>query len=385
LGQEQAEPREQPVTPLELFFDLVLVFAITQVSSSIAEHPTWATLAEGVAILASLWWAWVGYAWLANSAASDEGVARVVLLTAMGALLITSLAVPRAFGADALAFGIAYFCVRVLHLGAYLVVARGDPTLHRVVLRLASTIVPAAALIVVAGLVPEPWRALAWAVALALDYGALALRSIEGWRVQPGHFAERHGLVVLIALGESIVSLGAGVRGTPLHGEVIVAALLGIAVAAALWWAYFDIAAIVAARRFAAAPGLAQARMARDSYTYLHLPMLVGIILFAVGVKRTLEHVGDHLGAVESLCLCGGVALYLLAMSAFRWRNVGSPNVGRAVVAAVLVVFWPIAAHAPALAALAVVTVLSCGLIAFEATRFAAVRDRVRHREGDIT
>ena len=149
---EPAAPA-QKVTPLELFFDLVLVFAITQVTGFISADPTWPRLLEGLAILAALWWAWVSFAWLANSAASDEGAARVVLLAAMGALLITSLAVPDAFGANALAFGIAYLGVRLLHIGAYLVIARGNPELHGVVLRLAVTVVPAALLIVVAGLV----------------------------------------------------------------------------------------------------------------------------------------------------------------------------------------------------------------------------------------
>jgi low temperature requirement protein LtrA len=375
---------EQQVTSLELFFDLVLVFAITQVTGFISHDPTWLRLVEGLAILAALWWAWVSYAWLANSAGSDEGAARVVLLAAMGALLITSLAVPEAFGASALAFGIAYCGVRLLHLGSYLVVARDDPELHGVILRLAVTVIPASLLLVGAGLVDGVPRGICWALALAIDYGGLAVRGVDGWKVEPSHFAERHGLIVIIALGESIVALGVGAQGLPLGAEIIIAALLGIAIAGALWWAYFDVAAIVAARRFKAMDRDGQVRMARDSYTYLHLPMVAGIIVFAVGVKKSLPHVHDHLHTVEAFALCGGVALYFLALSAFKRRNVGSWNVRRLLVAALLVAFWPLATRIDALYALAGVTLLACGVIAWEATTLAAARDRVRHADGTL-
>jgi low temperature requirement protein LtrA len=383
---EQLAEVDQRVTSLELFFDLVLVFAITQVTGFISADANWTRLAEGLAILAALWWAWVSYAWLANSAASDEGAARVTLLAAMGALLITSLAVPNAFGDDALAFGIAYLCVRVLHLVSYLVVARGNPELRHVVLRLAPTMVPAALLLLAAGLVDDGTaRGVLWALALTIDYGGLAVRGVDGWRVEPAHFAERHGLIIIIALGESIVALGVGAQGLGLDGEIIVAALLGIATAGALWWAYFDVAAIVAERRFKALDRIGQVRMARDSYTYLHLPMVAGIIVFAVGVKKTLGHVDDHLHTVEALALCGGIALYLVALSAFKRRNVGSWNVRRLLVAALLLAFWPLSTHVSALEALAVVTALACGLIAWEAIELAATRDRVRHAGNDMT
>ena len=221
-------------------------------------------------------------------------------------------------------------------------------------------------------------------LALTIDYGGLALRGVAGWRVEPAHFAERHGLIIIIALGESIVALGVGAEGLALGPEVIVSALLGIAIAGALWWAYFDVAAIVAERRFKAMERDAQVRMARDSYTYLHLPMVAGIIVFAVGVKKTLPHVDDHLHTVEAFALCGGVALYLLALSAFKRRNVGSWNMRRLLAAALLVAFWPIATQITALYALVVVTALSCGLIAWEATTLAAARDRVRHAGGTL-
>jgi low temperature requirement protein LtrA len=377
--EEESVEAEVEVTPLELFFDLVFVFAITQVTGFVSEDATWTRLGEGLAILAVLWFAWESYVWLANTAASDEGVVRVVLLSAMGAMLVVSLAVPGAFGDDAMVFGVAYFAVRALHLCAYMVVSRGDPQLRRVVLRIASTMFPAAALLVVAGALDGTARALCWTAALAVDYGGLMARGVEGWRVAAGHFAERHGLIVIIALGESIVALGVGAGGLKLDAGIITAALLGIAVASALWWAYFDVVAKVAERRLRTAPGSEQVRIARDSYTYLHLPMVAGIVIFALGAKKTLGAVGDELHGVAAIALCGGVALYLTALSAFRRRNIGSFNWPRLAAAAVLVALTPIATAVPALLSLALVALVACGLTGLESVLYAEARDRIRH------
>jgi len=357
--------QEQEVTPLELFFDLVFVFAITQVSGFVSDDATWTHLLEGLAVLAVLWWAWVSYAWLGNTAASDDGAIRVVLLSAMGAMLIVSLAVPGAFSDDGLIFGIAYFAVRLLHLGAYALIARNDPELQGVVGRLASTAIPGAALLVVAGALDGTPRTVCWIAALAIDYGGLAMRGVEGWRVQAGHFAERHGLIIIIALGESIVALGVGASRLSLDAGVITAVVLGLAVAACLWWAYFDIVATVAERKLREAGPVERARIARDSYSYLHLPMVSGIVFFAFGVKETLVHVHAHLASVPAVALCGGVALYLLALSTFKRRNIGSFNYPRLVAGATLVALAPVATVLPALASLALVALVACMLITY--------------------
>jgi low temperature requirement protein LtrA len=377
--EDQPVEVEQEVTPLELFFDLVFVFAITQVTGFVSGDPTWTRLVEGMAILTALWTAWESYVWLGNTAGSDEGTVRVVLLSAMGAMLIASLAVPRAFGDDGVIFGVAYLAVRVLHLAAYAIVSRDDPELRYVVGRLATTMLPASVLIVVAGALDGTAQGLVWAAALAVDYGGLVARGTEGWRVVPGHFSERHGLVIIIALGESIVALGVGAQGLGLDAGIITGALLGVAVAAALWWAYFDFVALVAARVLREAPPDEQVRIARDSYTYLHLPTVAGIVLFAVGTKKTLAHIGDDLEAVAAVALCGGVALYLLALSALKRRNIGSFNYPRIVAAVLLAGLVPVATVVPALVALGLVAVVSCGLIAYETVRYAETRDRVRH------
>jgi low temperature requirement protein LtrA len=377
--QDEVEA-DQEVSQLELFFDLVFVFVITQVSGFVSHDPTWTRLVEGLAILAVLWFAWEAFVWLANTTASDEGAVRVVLLSTMGALLIASLAVPHAFDEDALIFGVAYFSVRLAHITAYVIVSRDDPQLRSVVWRLASTILPAALLIVLAGIVDAgPPRTACWIAALVVDYGGLMARGVAGWRVQASHFAERHGLIIIIALGESIVAVGVGAGGLDLDAGLIVASLLGMVVAGALWWVYFDFVALVAARRLRAAPPDERVRIARDSFTYLHLPMVAGIVLVAVGVKQTLAHMDDHLHVVPAVALCGGAALYLVALSAFKRRNIGSFNYPRLVAAAALIVLVGIATAIPAVVALGLVAAVGVALVSYETVAYAEARDRIRH------
>lgn len=366
---------------MELFFDLVFVLAISRVGVLLTEHPTWTGLAQGSAVLAVLWFGWAGYAWLGNTANSDEGLVRLILFAAMASFVVVSLAVPGAFGHDGLLFGIGFLVIRALHIFCYVRLARSrrDATLYGVVVRIASTMLPAAALLVAAGALHGTARALCWAAALTVDYGGILTRGVDGWRLDPGHMAERHSAVVIIALGESVVALGAESTHTDVTAGLVVGALLGIVTAAALWWAYFDVVALVGERSLRALPPDQQARLARDSYTYLHLPMVLGIVFFANGVRQTLADVDAHLSAVQATTMCGGAGTYLLALIAFKWRNIGSVSSPRLVAAAALFAFAPWATHLPALGALAVVAGLTSGLIAFECLRYAVARDQIRH------
>jgi low temperature requirement protein LtrA len=370
---------EERVTPLELFFDLVFVFALTQVTGVISARPTWAGLAQGLLVLGVLWWAWAAYAWLTNTVDPDEGVVRITMFGAMAAMLIASLAVPGAFGDDALVFACAYAAVRVAHLVLYGLAGRGDPDLLAAVARFTWTSALAAALLVYASFVDGAAQGALWAVALAIDLAGPYIGGARGWHLSPGHFAERHALILIIALGESIVAVGVGAAGIPLDAGVVTAAILGIVVAAAFWWAYFDVVAPVAERRLREARGSQQLSMARDSYSYLHLPMVAGIILLAVGIKKTLADVGDPLELVPAVAYCGGAALYLLAHVLFRLRSVRTLNRQRLVTAVLLVAFIPAAVELPALATLAIISGLLAALIAYEAIRFAEARERVRH------
>jgi low temperature requirement protein LtrA len=325
--------RGQQVTPLELFFDLVVVFAITQVTGFLSADPTWGGLLRGMLLLGALWWAWAAYAWLTNTLNPEEGAVRLVVFGAIGAMLIVSLAVPKAFGTGGVVFGIAYFIVRALHLVLYAIAGRGDRDLLRAVVRVVPTSTIGPGLLVVAGFFDGAPQLAIWGAALAFDYLGVLVGHMRGWRVSPEHFVERHGLVVIIALGESIVAIGVGAAGLPLNAGLIVAALLGIAVIAAIWWSYFDWVVFVAQARLSEATGAARAALARDLYSYLHLPMVAGIVLFALGLKTTLSNVDGSLPSIPALGLCGGVALYLLAHVALRLRIGGGWGHGRPVAA----------------------------------------------------
>jgi low temperature requirement protein LtrA len=375
----------QRVTPLELFFDLVVVFAITQVTGYLSEDPTWGGLLRGMLLLGALWWAWAAYAWLTNTLNPEEGAVRLVVFGAIGAMLIVSLAAPKAFGTGGVVFGVAYFIVRALHLVLYAIAGRGDRDLLRAVARIVPTATLGPGLLVVAGFLADAPQLAMWGAALAVDYLGVLVGHMQGWRVSPEHFVERHGLVVIIALGESIVAIGVGAAGLPLTAGVVVAALLGIAVVAAIWWSYFDWVVFVAQARLAEATGAARAALARDLYSYLHLPMVAGIVLFALGLKTTLAHVDDPLPSIPALGLYGGIALYLLAHVALRLRIGGGWGRGRPVAAIVLIGLLPLAGAMPAITALGLVAAVCAILIAYEAIRHRHSRAWIRSRRGAFT
>ncbi|HEV2723883.1 MAG TPA: low temperature requirement protein A [Thermoleophilaceae bacterium] len=376
-GSEHASDAEQRVGPLELFFDLVFVFAITQVTQFIAEDPTWEGLARGLMILAVVWWAWVAYSWLTNTLDTEKDHVRLVMFVAMGAMFVVSLSIPNAFNDDALLFALAYLVVRAAHILLY-GFASNDTGVQQAVKRLAPSMVVAAALLVVASFLAGPPQGLLWLAAIAIDYAGPVLGGMGGWTLQPGHFAERHGLIVIIAFGESIVATGLGAAGIVLDLQVVLAAMFGIVLAAALWWLYFDVVALVAERHLHEAKGLAQVRMARDSYSYIHVLMIAGIVLMALGAKKTIGEVDEPLKVVPAVALCGGVTLYLVGHIAFRLRNIGTLNRQRLVVAAVAAGLIPVAVEVDALLTLGVLAALCASLIAYEAIHFRDARQRVR-------
>ena len=371
---------EERVTPLELFFDLVFVLAITQCTALMSADPTWGGLAKGLAVLAVLWWSWTGYAWLTSVVDPEEGAVRIALFGAMAGLLVAALCVPEAFDDSALLFACAYGVVRVGHIVLFVLASQDDPGLRRSVLGLAGSTALGVGLLIAAAFTDGWVQGSLWALALALDLGGPFLFGVEGWRLVPGHFAERHGLIVIIAIGESIVAIGVGVVGG-IDAGIVAAAVVGTAVAAALWWLYFDVVALVAQRRLArAAPGREQNAIARDAYSFIHFPMVAGIILIALGMKKTLADVDEPLKLVPAAALLGGTALYLLAHVAFRLRNLQTLNKRRLVCAILLLALVPLALEIAALATLAVAAVLLSALIAYEAIRYSEARDRVRHQ-----
>jgi low temperature requirement protein LtrA len=381
-ARDELEPDpEHQVTPLELFFDLTFVFALTQVTILLANDPTWHGIFRGMLALAALWWAWCVYAWFTSAMDVDEGGIRLLMLAAMGAMFTAALAVPGAFGDDAVLFGVAYFVVRLIHLLLSTIVVRDDPSRRGALLRFAPTALLGASLLVVAGFLDGNDRIAVWIVALAIDYlGPAVIGTGEGWRVAPEHFAERYALIILIALGESLIAIGLG-AGFDLDAGVIAAAALGIAVVSALWWLYFDVAAIIARRQLMQAVGLELHRLALHAYSYLHLPIAAGIVLFALGLKTTVADVGETLDTVPAVALCGGAALYLLGHVAFLFRMTRHLFRRRTIGAVALVALIPLAVVIPALAALALVSAVCAFVVAYEAIRHREHRVQVRHPE----
>jgi len=375
-----AAPRQEDrVLPLELFFDLVFVLAITQCTTLMSENTTWEGLGQGMLILALLWWSWTAYAWLTSVVDPEEGGVRIALFAAMAAFLIVAICVPEAFGSLATEFAVAYGAVRFAQIFLLAIAGRDDPTFRRSVTGLGIGTAIGVTLLVAGSFLDPGARAAVWGVALVLDMSEPYLFGSEGWHLVPGHFAERHGLIVIIALGESIVAIGLG-AGSHLTWGIAGAAALGIGVVAAMWWAYFDIVALVSARRLIRAPeGKVRNELARDSYSYIHFLLVAGIILLALGLKKAIGHPTDPLEDVPAFALVGGVAVYLLGLVAFRYRHIQTVNGHRLGLALLLFALFPVATEVSALVMLGLLNVLLWTMIAYETRGYGEGRAEVRH------
>jgi low temperature requirement protein LtrA len=362
-----AVDHEHRVTPRELFFDLVFVFAFTQVATLLAEDPTFAGIGRGALVLAALWWAWTAYAWLTNTVDPEEEVVGAALLVALIAMFVAALVVPDVFDGKGVLFGAAFLVVVTMHLALYALAGRGNRDLLAAVLRLAPWTLLGASLILVAGFT-DGARTWLWLAAIACTYIGAGLSGSTGWQLHPSHLAERYGLVVIIALGEAFVSIGIGARGTGIGLGEVAAAILGLLVATSFWLAYFDFFAIRGERMLRDLQGAERVALARDAYAYAHLVLIGGIVLFAFAMKTIVGHVGEQLDSVTAFALCGGSALYLLTYSAIRIRVERRVRLsrGRFVAALVLLLVLPLATVVPALAALALVTAVWLALHIYE-------------------
>ena len=389
-GDHTSQPRLRPklreegesrVTPLELFFDLVFVLAITQCTALMSHDPTWSGLAQGLLVL-GMRLVGVGRVRLADQRRRPRGGRRPPRDLRRDGGAADRLAL-RAAGLRQPGAGLRPRLRRSSASPRSGSSSSPAPTTTPCATRCwgsRSATAIAVSLLIVASLFDGLAQGALWALALFLDLGGAYLIPPAGWKLVPEHFAERHGLIVIIALGESIVAIGVGAAGELSFG-IGTAAVLGVALAAAMWWIYFDIVALVSGRRLAAAePGRVQNAMARDSYSYLHLPMVAGIVLVALGLKKTIGHFDGHLDTVLAFALLGGVAIYLLALVAFRYRHVRTWNTRRLVLAIVLLILVPVAVEIPAIATLAIVNVLLWALIALrDAGNTARTRQSVRH------
>jgi low temperature requirement protein LtrA len=363
-----AEEVERRTGPVELLWDLVFVFAITRVTTLLAADLSWAGFGRSLLVLALVWWAWSAFVWATNAEDPDALRLRALLFVGMVLIFISGLALPGAFKDDATLFAVSYALVRLLHLGLYADVSRRGNASFQAIAGFALTTCGGMALLVAGSFVDDPWRSVLWLAAAAIDYAGPAWLTRERLRglqeVVVSHFAERYGLFIIICLGESIVSIGAGAAGRPLDAELLGAVTLSLLLTIGLWWIYFDRTAGRAEERLRHHddPVLAAA----DAYSYLHLLLVAGIIVFAVGARETVEHTSDPLGPGARLALCGGVALYLVGHAAFRLRIAGVFRYGRPSAAVLALVLFAVSGSLDAWVVTAILTAVVGTLVVTE-------------------
>jgi len=361
---------ERRTSPLELLWDLVFVFAVTQVTSLLYRHLNWTGFGRAMLVLALIWWAWSAFVWASNAQPPTSATLRGVLLAATLAIFIAGLAVPGAFGAEGTLFAVSYTVVRALHLALYADASRQGNAAWSAIAGFAITVALGMALLIAGSFLATTPRAILWLIAVAIDYAGPAwltrerLRGIQ--QVAVAHFAERYGLFVIICLGESIVTIGVGARGRPLSAALVAAVWLGLLITVGLWWTYFDRFAETAERalRSHRDPVLAAA----DAYSYLHLVIVAGIIVFAVGVNGLVHSVSQPLPPGPRLALCGGVALYLLGHAGFRRRMVGGLSLAKLSLVLALAAVFAAAGGIAAWAVAAIIAALLGVLCALETT-----------------
>lgn len=406
-----AEPASRPleraapgakVTRLELFYDLVFVYAFLNVTTVTAERLGPAALLKSMLVLALLWFAWSTFAMLGNAVRTDEGIGPLLGFATMAAVFLIGVTIPEAFGDDdpndlpgGLVVAGGYLLIRGLQVVAFWYASRGDPQLTRRWRRLTVPILVATAMLVLASLAsPRLFeggaqfaaRVVLWVLAIGVEYGANFLNRAEGLTVvSVSHWAERHAQILLIAIGESIISLGIGPGlqfRLPLSWAILSAAALGIAVIAALWWAYFDALAIAAEQVLHGVHGTARLALARDGYTYLHLPMIAGVILLSLGLKEVLAVIAeDGTGALDlthRYLLYGGVVLYFLALLAFQLRTVRSMDWFQVIPIVLSSALGVVPHRFPALLDLLMLAALTAGLQAVQTLRSRQPRRRLR-------
>ena len=378
---------ERRTTPVELLWDLVFVFAITQVTTLLWRDLTWGGFGRAMLVLALVWWAWSAYVWAANAQESNSATLRACLLISAVSIFITGLSIPHAFGSEATLFVVTYAVVRFLHLGLYADASRKGSAKWSAIAGFALTVTIGMALLLAGSLAGGPAQIVLWVAAAAIDYAGPAwltrerLRGLQ--RVAVEHFAERYSLFVIICLGESIIAIGVGALGVsaerPLTGELVVGVTLGLLITVAMWWTYFEGLAEAAAEglRRHDDPVLAAA----DAYSYLHLVIVAGIITFAVGVKvLTRDSVSAPLPDPARLALCGGVAVYLLGSASFGLRLLGALEYEKLAVAVALLVLYAVGGGLPAWVVAGTALALLGGLCLAETE---AVRRVISQRGGE--
>jgi low temperature requirement protein LtrA len=376
------EPEEEKRTEfIELFFDLVFVFAFTQVTTLALEDTSAAGFARAALVFALIWWAWSAYAWLTDAIDVENIPTRLFIFAAMLAAFFMALAVPNAFSDEARWFVLAYFVVRVLQIVLYIWGVRHDPVQRIAVGRLAPAFLIAPVIVVAGGFMDDPARTTLWVVSLVVDVAGtlFAAGASDGqFRVAPSHFAERYALIVIIALGESIVAIGLAAEGLTEDGVYALTVAVSFAGAAAAWWAYFDWVQIAAEHALARAEAAIRGPLARDVYTFFHYPIVLGIIFLAVASKKTLAAPTEPLSGAGRAALGLGMAVFLLGFVLIRLRvvqRVAWERIGAALAVVLVVLVFD---DADALVLLTLSVVALAAALAIEAFRLREARARFR-------
>jgi low temperature requirement protein LtrA len=374
---------EEPHRPttIEIFFDLVFAFALTRVTAFMGHPPTLLTLAQGLIILLLLWQSWTSYTWLSGQARADLGLIGAGTLLAMAALFVAALVIPDAFRhsgevpAAPLILALAWVVLRGMHVGLYYYAAQ-DPQLRTTLRLFAITTALAWIPLILGALLGGAAQTVLWAAAFLIDFGGGFLASaLSGWKIpSPSHFTERHGLVLIIALGESLISIGVGIGTAAIRGPILIAALLGFAVAVCLWWFYFKNTEAAAGLALRTLPIQQRGMVAANAYSFAHFPLIAGIIYIALGIEQVLAHLAAHppqlpaqasLGWASTAALYGGTALYLSGRILFLRLSVRSAPASQYIAAGTILVLLPISRILPALAALGLLTAFLAALLIY--------------------
>jgi low temperature requirement protein LtrA len=381
-GQTTAE--DQRATSLELFFDLVYVFAFTQVTHLMATGANLTSVLGGVAVLGVLWWSWASHAWLANQSIADRGVVRVGILIAIASVLMLSISIPEVYPGPgkshfgALLFAVSFVFLSLVYTAVNVVVAGRDVLLRQQVLRtMGVTIVPVSVALIGGAVLGGPAQVALWLTAVAIEGLTVYLTSRNGqWQLpSAAHYAERHGLVVILALGESIISIGLGAAHVTLSPVVILGSLLAVVLALGMWWHYFDRLSATAEHHIQGLTGPRRTAVATAG-TYLHFGIVAGILFASLGMAGAIEHIGeaDHLGTFSALTLTIGLALFFVSTAAYAWRTSTRLQWSGLITAAVTLALTPAVAAAPPIAAIAVLALLTLGLTAFQRVYASGLR-----------
>ncbi len=365
-----ARDGDERVTPIELILDVVFVLAFSECTAYMVHRGSFLGIGDGLIILALLWRGWVGFSWFTSALDPNSTIVRLAIFTAMGAFLMMALSIPRAFGDLAFSFAAAYAVIRLVHMGLGHLASRRDSQFRTTVNRTAVGGVIAVALLALGAFLDGVGGYVCWALAIIADYGIAATFSQFGWRLSTGHFAERHGLIVIIALGESILAIGDGAQVADVDARTLLLGLTGVILVACLWGTYFDGTDAAAEHALVQTPpGIKQNTLARRAYSLLHFPLVVGDVLLALGLKSAVEHPTHPFERYVAAAFFGGLALYLLASVAFGYVTTRRLNTARLVVGLLMGALIPLGAAIPAWAALVAATAILGVLVAAQRIR----------------